>query len=102
MRTFDITPASSTPLIFIAVIGIILFLIIGLLAFFGYSARNIKFEVSDQGLRIKGGIYGSGMGRCGGRCGADRRSSESVWVNGTRQRRQYLLIILIHTQPEHN
>lgn len=57
-RTFDITPASSTPLIFIAVIGIILVLIIGLLAFIGYSARNVKFEVSDQGLRIKGGIYG--------------------------------------------
>ncbi|MFC1932026.1 PH domain-containing protein [Chloroflexota bacterium] len=58
VRTFDITPASSTPLIVISVIGIVLVLLLGLFIFIGYSARNTKFEVSDQGLRIKGGIYG--------------------------------------------
>ena len=57
-RTFDITPASSAPLITILAIGIFLILLLGFFAFIGYSARNTKFEVSDQGLQIKGGIYG--------------------------------------------
>ncbi len=57
-RTFDITPASATPFIVISAIGIFLILLLGLFAFIGYSARNTKFEVTDQGLRIKGGIYG--------------------------------------------
>ncbi len=57
-RTFDITPASAIPFIVIATIGIFLILLLGLFAFIGYSARNTKFEVTDQGLRIKGGIYG--------------------------------------------
>ncbi len=58
VRTFDITPASLAPFIFIGAIGILLILLLGFLAFIGYSARNTKFEVSDQGLRIKGSIYG--------------------------------------------
>jgi len=57
-RTFDITPASSAPFITMLAIGILLILVLGLFAFIGYSARNTKFEVSDQGLQIKGGIYG--------------------------------------------
>ena len=57
-KTFSITPASTAPLITILVIGIILLLLLGLFTFIGYSSRNVKFEVSDQGLRIKGAIYG--------------------------------------------
>jgi len=57
-RTFDITPASATPLIVISTIGIFFILLIGLFVYIGYSARNTKFEVTDQGLRINGGIYG--------------------------------------------
>jgi len=57
-KTFGIIPASPAPLITILVISILLLLILGLFAFIGYSSRNVKFEVSDQGLRIKGGIYG--------------------------------------------
>ncbi len=57
-HTFNITPAASAPFIFIAVIDIILVLVIGLFAFIGYSARNTRFEVSEQGLRIRGAIYG--------------------------------------------
>lgn len=57
-KTFNIAPASSAPLITIAVIGIILVLILGMLFFAGYSSRNMKFVVSDRGLLIKGGIYG--------------------------------------------
>ena len=57
-KTFGIIPASNAPFIFIVAIGIFLILLIGLFAFIGYSARNVKFEVSEQGLRITGGIYG--------------------------------------------
>ena len=57
-RTFGIVPASNAPFIFIVAIGIFFILLIGLFAFIGYSARNVKFEVSEPGLRIKGGIYG--------------------------------------------
>ena len=58
VRTFDITPATSAPIIFISAISLFLVLILVLFAFIGYSVRNTKFEVSEQGLRIKGGIYG--------------------------------------------
>lgn len=57
-KTFSITPASPAPLITILVISILLLIILGLFTFIGYSSRNVRFEVSDQGLRIKGGIYG--------------------------------------------
>ncbi len=57
-KTFGIVPASSAPLITMAAISLVLLLILGLFIFIGYSSRNAKFEVSDQGLRITGGIYG--------------------------------------------
>lgn len=58
VRTFDITPASSASIIVIAAIGLIFLLLLGFFAFMGYSIMNTKFEVSDQGLNINGGIYG--------------------------------------------
>ncbi len=58
VRTFDITPATSAPIIFISAISLFLILVLGLFAFIGYSSRNTKFEISDQGLQIRGGIYG--------------------------------------------
>lgn len=58
VRTFGITPSSSAPLLFLLAISLFLLLLLGFLAFTGYAVRNTKFEVSDQGLRIKGGIYG--------------------------------------------
>jgi len=57
-KTFEITPAAGAPFITLAAIGIVLVLIIGLFAFIGYSARNAKFEVDEQGLHIKGALYG--------------------------------------------
>ncbi len=57
-RTFGIIPASSTALTILAAIGILLILVIGFLAFTGYSARNTRFEINDQGLRIRGSIFG--------------------------------------------
>ncbi len=58
IRTFGIIPAGPGPLIFVAAISLLMLTIIALLVFIGYSSRNTRFEVSEQGLRIKGGIYG--------------------------------------------
>ncbi len=58
VRAFGITPSSSAPLLFLLAISLFLLLLLGFLAFTGYAVRNTKFEVSGQGLRIKGGIYG--------------------------------------------
>ncbi|MFH1031486.1 MAG: PH domain-containing protein [Chloroflexota bacterium] len=57
-KTFEIAPASSTPYIFLAAIGLILVLLLALFVFTGYSMKNGKFEVTDQGLAIKTGAYG--------------------------------------------
>ena len=57
-RIFGIIPASSTAYIVMLVIGIVLILIVGLFVYIGYSSRNASFEVSEQGLRIRGGLYG--------------------------------------------
>ena len=54
-KVFPITPASTGALSVIGIILIPLILIMGLVA---YSARNTRFEVNDEGLRIKGAIYG--------------------------------------------
>ena len=55
-KTFEIIPASAAPFIIIGAIGIVLILLVGLFAVIGHSSRNAKFEVSDQGLRISGGL----------------------------------------------
>ena len=44
---------------FIELSGMVLIIAVGaLFAYFGYSARNTKFVISEQGLRIKGCFYG--------------------------------------------
>lgn len=57
-KTFEIAPASSIPYIFLAVIGLILVLLLALFVYTGYSMKNGRFEVTDQGLAIKTGAYG--------------------------------------------
>jgi di/tricarboxylate transporter len=54
-RAFPITPASIGVL---SVVGIILIPLILLMGFVAYSARNTRFEVNSEGLRIKGAVYG--------------------------------------------
>ena len=54
-KVFPMTPASIGVL---SVIGIILIPLILIMGFVAYSARNTRFEVNDEGLRIKGAIYG--------------------------------------------
>jgi len=44
---------------FIELSGMLLIIgVSALFAYFGYSARNTKFVISEQGLRIKGCLYG--------------------------------------------
>ncbi len=57
-ETFSITPTSSAPLVTIAIISAVLIVLLALFAFIGFSSRNVKYEVSDSGLNIKGGLYG--------------------------------------------
>jgi hypothetical protein len=58
---FAIVPASSGPLWFAIILGIVL---IGLLALGGYivySSRHVRFEIADQHLRIRGDLYGRSL-----------------------------------------
>lgn len=57
-RVFGIAPASPAPFIFLGAVGLLLLFVIALLGFVGYSMRNAHFEVTDQGLSIKGSLYG--------------------------------------------
>ncbi len=57
-RIFGIIPASSASYLVLLAIGIVLILLLVFLVFIGYSSRNVSFEVGEQGLRIRGGIYG--------------------------------------------
>ena len=57
-RIFGIIPASPGPVVFLLVIAVIFIVIIGLLAYIAYSSKNVRFEVSDEGLRISRSLYG--------------------------------------------
>lgn len=57
-RIFGIIPASSGPYIFIWIFSIVLVAVIALFVFIGYSSRHVSFSVSDEGLQIRGGLYG--------------------------------------------
>jgi hypothetical protein len=57
-RVFGIIPASSGPVIFLLVVAVVLILVVGLLAFIAYSSKNVRFELSDEGLRISRSLYG--------------------------------------------
>lgn len=57
-RVFGIIPASSAPYIFIWAISILLIAVIVLFVYIGHSSRNMTYVVSDEGLHIKGGLYG--------------------------------------------
>ena len=58
VRTFGIIPAGSGPMIFSAALSLLMLAVIALFIFISYSSQHARFEVSDQGLRITGGIYG--------------------------------------------
>lgn len=57
-QVFTIVPGSNGPYWMVAGIAVFLLLMVGLFAWFAYSSRNVRFEVSNEGLRIGGGMYG--------------------------------------------
>ena len=57
-QVFPIIPASGGPFWLLGVVGVFLLALLFLFAYLAYSSRNVKFEISTEGLRIKGDIYG--------------------------------------------
>jgi Bacterial PH domain len=57
-QVFSIIPASNGPLWLLVPLSVLLLGLLGLFAYLAYSSRNVQFEVSAEGLRIKGDIYG--------------------------------------------
>ena len=57
-KVYGIIPASSGPVIILLAIAVVFILIVALLAFIAYSSKNVRFEVSDEGLRISRSLYG--------------------------------------------
>lgn len=56
-RIFPIVSPSAAPFWFLWGIAIFLLLLVALFGFIGYWVRNTKFELTDGGLQIRGGIY---------------------------------------------
>ena len=57
-QVFPIIPASSGPFWFLGGLSVLLVGLLILFACLAYSSRHVKFEVSAEGLRITGDIYG--------------------------------------------
>jgi hypothetical protein len=57
-QIFTIIPASNGPIWFLVGIVVFLVLLVSLFAWFAYASRNVRFELSDEGLRIAGDMYG--------------------------------------------
>lgn len=57
-EVFTIAPAPARALWFLAAIGALLLALLLLFAFFAYSSRATRFEISPEGLAIRGTLYG--------------------------------------------
>ena len=58
MEVFSISPASSKPLWFIAVISTLLALILAVLIYTGYSSQHSRVEIENEQLRLVGDFWG--------------------------------------------
>ncbi|MFY4729986.1 PH domain-containing protein [Nitrospira sp. BLG_2] len=56
-QVFPMVPASGKEIWVLAPILLLLLGLMGLFVYIGYSARQIRFEVSPAGLNIVGGLY---------------------------------------------
>ncbi len=54
---FPMIPASPKPLWFLGGIVLLLLTLVGLFSYIAYSSRTIQFEISEEGLNIRGGLY---------------------------------------------
>lgn len=57
-QIFTIIPASNGPFWLLAGIVVFLVLLVSVFAWFAYSSRHVRFELSHEGLRIAGDMYG--------------------------------------------
>lgn len=57
-QVFTIIPAGNGPVLFFAGISVFLLLIVGLFGWIAYSAKHARFEVSADGLRLVGDLWG--------------------------------------------
>jgi hypothetical protein len=57
-NVFPITPPSGNAFWIIAPIEILLLGLAAMFIYFGYSTTHVRFEVSPDGLRIHGALYG--------------------------------------------
>jgi len=57
-QVFPIVPASSGPLMVLIPLAILLLGLVAMSAWFVYSSRHAQFEISSEGLRITGALYG--------------------------------------------
>ncbi len=58
-ETFPMIPATSKPFWILIPILVVLFAgLLVLFAYIAYSSQNVRFELSDEGLRLRGDLYG--------------------------------------------
>jgi hypothetical protein len=57
-QTFPMTPASTTAWWVLGPVTLLLVATVGFFLYVAYSARHVRFEVSPEGLRIRGDVYG--------------------------------------------
>ncbi|MBI1925278.1 hypothetical protein HYR99_13635 [Candidatus Poribacteria bacterium] len=57
-ETFQIIPASSGPIWFFVGLATFFLALLTLFGYLAYSSRHVKFEVSPEGFRISGDLYG--------------------------------------------
>jgi len=58
MDVFPITPAGARPLVFLAIVGGVLLLVLFLLTYSAYSSRNARVEVGGESIRLVGDLWG--------------------------------------------
>lgn len=57
-EVFHIVPASGRALGFFTGLGALLLGLVALFGYFAYASLSARFEVSEQGLRIRSAVYG--------------------------------------------
>lgn len=58
LSVHPIVPAANKALWFLAPVALLLVLVLALLLFVAHSVRHTRFELSAEGLRVRGDLYG--------------------------------------------
>lgn len=57
-EVFHIVPATSGPVIVFGILALVLLSLLLVIGLFAYASRHVNFEVSPEGLAIRGDLYG--------------------------------------------